>query len=52
MVRGRVVGILYGEGNIDACYDEHLAGLSRGGGLALERILKSKLITIPPLPES
>ena len=41
-VRGRVVGVLYGDGNHRRMFKEHLAVVTRAAGVAFERILKIK----------
>jgi hypothetical protein len=41
-VRGRVVGILYGDGPKGRVYDEHVSVLARAAGDAFERVLQAK----------
>jgi hypothetical protein len=41
-VRGRVVGILYGDEQYRPLFSDHLVALSRSTGVALERILKAQ----------
>lgn len=41
-VRGRVVGVLYGDTNIKRVFEQHLAVVTRAAGVALERILKAR----------
>ena len=41
-VRGRVVGVLYGDTPTRHVFEEHLAVVTRAAGVALERILKAR----------
>ncbi|MCG8420897.1 MAG: hypothetical protein MJE77_23500 [Proteobacteria bacterium] len=39
-IRGRVVGVLYSDGNFKRVFQQHLAVVTRAAGVAFERILK------------
>jgi hypothetical protein len=41
-VRGRVVGILYGDTETRRVFEQHLAVVTRAAGVALERILRAR----------
>ena len=41
-VRGRVVGILYGDTEVRSVFEQHLAVVTRAAGVALERILRAR----------
>jgi hypothetical protein len=41
-VRGRVVGILYGDTETKRVFEQHLAVVTRAAGVALERILRAR----------
>jgi hypothetical protein len=41
-VRGRVVGILYGDSETRRVFEQHLAVVTRAAGVALERILRAR----------
>lgn len=41
-VRGRVVGVLYGDTETQSVFEQHLAVVTRAAGVALERILRAR----------